>query len=172
MINQNPNLKRNFFGSILIIGLVWAIYHTYYFELELSELKEVKGVLSKDPNFKSNRHVNSLELVIYEDNWRYLATGNSYEVLDVNGVKEDLKKGQQITLLISQVTGINELLDQIVGVVDFYELRSNGKTYLKLEDYNSELKNNRFTFIFIWLFFFISYIYKFWFKDKIRFRNK
>ena len=169
MTNQRMNSKKKTYGLILIISFVWAIYYTYNFELELSELKEVNGVLLKNPKFNSNRSGKSIELVIYEDNWRYLTSGIGYQVLDADGVKRDFKIGQSITLLVSESSGVNEFLDRIVGVVDFYGLKSNGKTYLKLEDYNKQLYNNRCIGIFVWFILFVYYIYSFWLPDIIHF---
>jgi len=160
-------LKKIIYGLILLIGLTWMIHYILYYKIELSELKEVNGILKKNPKFDSNRG-KYLELVIYEDDRRYHVNGIGYHELDIYNLRNDLKKGLPVTILVSKSIGINEFLDGIVGVVDFYGLKANNKIYLDLNNFNKGLKNNRFFGLIIWFVFFGTYIYSFWIKDKVK----
>jgi hypothetical protein len=166
----NENLKKIIFGAMLTIGLFWTLDYAINFEIELSELKEVKGILKKSPKFDIVRGAGRyIELVISEDDYRYHTNGIGYDALKINELKKDFKIGQSVTFLVSKGTGIEELLDGLFGVVDFYGLKSNGKTYLNLQDYNKGRRGNRYTCIIIWFFFFGFYIYNFWIKvNKLR----
>ena len=161
-------LKKILYGSLLALGLVWLTEHAINFELKLSELKPVSGILESNPKFDRSRNGRYIELEILEDQWRYQTGGIGYKALDESNAQADLLKGESVTFLVSKSTGINEFLDGIVGVVDIYGLESNGKTYLSLEEYNKRREDNRFGGFFIWIIFFGIYIYGFWIQGWIK----
>tara|TARA_R110002072_G_scaffold302577_1_gene486388 strand:- start:5617 stop:6120 length:504 start_codon:yes stop_codon:yes gene_type:complete len=158
--------KKILFGTALVIGLIWTINYFFNSHLKNSDLKEITGTLSTPPLFSSTSKDNYVELILNNGTSRYHTSGIGYKEMDREAVKKDLKTGDRITLLVSKERGINEVLDGLVDVIDFYDLKSNGITYLELEKYNEQRKGNRVFFFVLWSFFFGLYIYSFWFTNE------
>lgn len=165
--------KKILFGSLLLILLVWVINGIINFELNNSNSTKVSGILRKDPKFDHTKSGRYLELVLIENRFRYHVGGTIYSDLDVGGVQTELKKDSLVSFYILKSKGINEFLDELVGVVDIYGLESNRKKFLRLEDVNKRNKTDRYYPIIIWLILFTIYLFSNWIKFPIHiFKSK
>jgi hypothetical protein len=163
----NQSLKKILYGIILTIGLIWLINYYFNFEIKKSELKEVTGFLQNDPMFDTGAKGHwFMELELMEDQYRYQTDGLSYKALDIKGVKQDLKAGTPIKLLVAKEIGFEETVNRFTDIIRIYSLSSGDKIYLKLEDYNNGKKSNRYFFPILWIILFGIYIYSFWIKNK------
>lgn len=156
--------KKILFGIVLLISFIWSINFFFNYKLKNSDLKKITGTLSKIPLFSSTSKSSYVELILDNSSSRYHTGGIGLKEMDKKAVKRDLTIGSTITLLVSKEKGVNEVLDDLVGVVDFYDLKSNGISYLSLEDYNNGRKGNRIFVLVLWSIFFCIYIYSFWFS--------
>lgn len=105
-----------------------------------------------------------MELELDSDQYRYQTDGLSYDALDKDKVKTEITAGSRIEILVSKNIGFEEMMNLFVGIKRIYGLKSNNKTYLKLDDYNHGKKDTRYLPLFIWLIFGGMYIYNFWIK--------
>lgn len=105
-----------------------------------------------------------MELDLDSDQYRYQTDGISYAALDKDGVKSELNRGSQIHILVAKHFGFEEMMNLFVGIKRFYGLKSDKKTFLKLNDYNKEKEGTRYSALFIWLIFAGLFIYSFWIK--------
>lgn len=105
-----------------------------------------------------------MELDLDSDQYRYQTDGISYAALDKDGVKSELNRGSQIHILVAKHFGFEEMMNLFVGIKRFYGLKSDKKTFLKLNDYNKEKEGTRYSALFIWLVFAGLFIYNFWIK--------
>lgn len=170
---MNQNVKKVFYGVLLTACLGWIVNYAFNYDLDNSELKEYTGTLSKDPEFyTAGRGNHYMRLKFINDENKYLSSGIGLQALDKEGVKSNLHKGTIVTILVANKTGVNEYLDGIVNVVDIYGLKSEGKDYLKLDDFNEGRKSNRPFFFIIWFVLFGFYIYNFWIKNKTSIRSE
>jgi hypothetical protein len=156
-------MKKKLFGVALAIGLIWVVNYSFNFAVERSELKEVSGVLSKGPIIHNGKKGHRcIKMEINEDVFEYKASGLSYEALNKTDLFRELKKGSLVTFLVSKENGS----DAHLNLRDFYELRSKGKYYLILKDYNQGRKENRVYFLLIWCVLLVIYIRKYWWNNR------
>lgn len=127
-------------------------------------MTEISGYLHNEPKFDKGKGGWYMELDLNSDEYRYQTDGLSYDALDVDGVKSELNAGSQIQILVAKNTGFEEMMNLFVGIKRIYGLKSNKKTFLKLNDYNKGKEGTRYSALFIWLIFAGLFIYNFWIK--------
>ena len=158
------NTKKILYGSILLIVLIWLINYFFNYSIERSELTEISGYLQQVPKFEKGKGGWHMELELDSDQYRYQTDGLSYDALDKDGVKTEITAGSRIQILVAKNIGFEEMMNLFVGIKRIYGLKSNNKTYLKLDNYNHGKKDTRYLPLFIWLIFGGMYIYSFWIK--------
>ncbi len=161
---MNRNTKKILYGSILLITLGWSVNYFFNYSIRKSELTEISGYLHNEPKFDKGKGGWYMELDLNSDEYRYQTDGLSYDALDVDGVKSELNAGSQIQILVAKNTGFEEMMNLFVGIKRIYGLKSNKKTFLKLNDYNKGKEGTRYSALFIWLIFAGLFIYNFWIK--------
>lgn len=165
--------KKIIYGFLLLITLLWIIDGIINFELNSSNVIKVSGVLKTDPKFDRTKSGRYLELILNDNRFRYQVGGTIYDDLDVESVYSDLKKDSVVSFYIIKSKGINEFLDELVGVIDIYGLESKGKKILKLEDVNKRNKSERYYPIIIWIILFTIYLFRNWIKFPVHlFKSK
>ncbi len=108
-----------------------------------------------------------MELDLDSDQYRYQTDDLSYDALATDDVKSELKTGSQIQILVSKNIGFEEMMNLFVGIKRIYGLKSNKKTFLKLDDYNKGKEDTRYSPLFVWLIFAGLFIYNFLIKKDV-----
>ncbi len=160
------NTKKILYGSILIVALGWSINYYFNYSIERSDLIEISGNLQHKPTFSSVKGGWHLEFELNTDKYRYQTDGLGYDALDKDGVKTVLAVGSPVQILIAKNVGFEEIMNLLVGIKRIYGLKSDKKTFLKLNDYNKGKEGTRYTALFIWLIFAGFFIYNFWIKKE------
>ena len=151
--------KIIFFGILLAFGLSGIIYYVFNYKIQPSDLKEVHGVLLKNPKFGKVKGSRYVEYEIYETEKRYHADATGFGA-------SCFKEGDSITFLIANNKNIIEYLNEKSGVVTIYGIKSRREAHFNLSDINKVRNENKYMLFVFWFILVAIYFHAFWIRKK------